>query len=159
MVLFLTIAATALTAQGQTFGTLSGTVNDPYGAALPEARVFAKNKAKDQIFTAITDASGHFSLQNLPVGTYFVRVDARTLGSTVVGDVAVSVGQAAELLVKMRRGEAAMPGGATGDGHTQPKDGWRRGDRTRFSGQGQFGGGRVWFVQLYPLCGPSHRRE
>ena len=127
IVLLLTIAATVLTAQAQTFGTLSGTVTDPAGAVLPEARVFARNKATDQTFTAITDASGRFSLQNLPVGTYFVRVDARNLGSTVVGDVAVSMGQAAELSVKMRRGQAAMPEGPTGDGHTQPRDGWRGG--------------------------------
>jgi Carboxypeptidase regulatory-like domain len=123
-VLLISTAAAVLTASAQTpLGTLSGTVTDPTGTVLPHATVTVRNRATSEIFTVKTDETGRFYLRDLPVGTYYVRADANGLGSTIFEDAVVGVGQAVVLSLKMSRGQAAArPGGATGDGHTLPRD-------------------------------------
>jgi hypothetical protein len=129
MVLLLTVAAVILTVPAHAqFATLSGIVTDSQGAVLPEAVVTVRNRATAQPFTATTDATGRFYLRDLPVGTYYVRVDTHGLGSTVFQDVVVAVGQAANLSLKMSRGQAAArPSEVAGDGHSLPRDSWRGG--------------------------------
>jgi hypothetical protein len=126
VMLLLMITATVLSAPAQSVsGTLSGTVIDPSGAALAGARVTVRNNATDQTFTAITDATGRFSFSDLPVGAYYVRVEAIGLGSTILRDVAVSAGQSAQLSVEMKRAyKAAKP-------PTAGEDTWKGGETGR----------------------------
>lgn len=117
LILLLMVAATVLKAPAQpASGTLSGTVTDPTGAVLSQATVTVRNRETSQTFIAKTDETGRFFLRDLPVGTYYVRVDAYGLGSTVFHDAAVSMGQAASLTLKMSRGQAAAR--PARDGHT-----------------------------------------
>jgi hypothetical protein len=53
--------------------TLTGSVLDPSGAAIPQAAVHLHSDAADQ--AAVTDITGHFSLRVFP-GTYTVTVEA-----------------------------------------------------------------------------------
>lgn len=62
-------------AQGRT-GTIQGTVKDPNGAVVPNARVTIKQSVTGYTQTAQTDADGTFKLVNVPFNTYTVRAEA-----------------------------------------------------------------------------------
>ncbi len=66
--------------QAQAAATISGTVTDASGTALPNASVSIKNLASGQTTTAMTDVSGSYKAENLSPGDYEVSVSAGTLG-------------------------------------------------------------------------------
>ena len=57
-------------------GSLLGTITDPSGKAVPDARVTATETATAVKQTVTTDARGFYSFQSLPVGRYDVEADA-----------------------------------------------------------------------------------
>lgn len=66
----------ALTISAQTFrGTILGTVTDPNGNVIPGAKVIAKNVNTGIERTTNTDDEGNYTIPELPVGTYEVRVE------------------------------------------------------------------------------------
>ena len=58
---------------GQT-GTISGSISDDSGAAIPAASVKVSNLDTGSVRTATTDDSGTYSIPNLPVGPYEITV-------------------------------------------------------------------------------------
>ena len=67
--------SSAVLAQG-TAGSLTGLVTDPAGAAIPNARVTVQNPVSGFNQTVISDATGHYTLNNLPFNHYHVSVEA-----------------------------------------------------------------------------------
>ena len=65
---FATIAA------AQVGGSLSGTVKDSTGGVIPGATVSLMNTAIGTALSGVTDAQGHYSFPNLPVGRYDLTV-------------------------------------------------------------------------------------
>jgi hypothetical protein len=63
--------------------SLSGTVTDPSGAVVPNARVTIHNDANGQERTVQTNGSGAYTVTNLPAGDYTVRVEAPGFGTVV----------------------------------------------------------------------------
>ena len=61
---------------GQATGSLLGTVTDPSGAVVPNATVTATSQGTGVARDTQTDASGHFVLPLLPIGTYTLKVRA-----------------------------------------------------------------------------------
>ena len=57
-------------------GTIEGTVTDPSGAALPNAKVTILNRITNYQQTATTDSKGAFRLTNIPPNPYHVEVSA-----------------------------------------------------------------------------------
>ncbi|HUA18182.1 MAG TPA: carboxypeptidase regulatory-like domain-containing protein [Bryobacteraceae bacterium] len=57
-------------------GGISGTVTDPAAKAVPGAKVTAIETATGLTRTAVTDTQGFYSLQSLPVGNYYLEIDA-----------------------------------------------------------------------------------
>ena len=73
LLLFLSSAAFL---NAQTFrGAIAGTVTDPSGAALPEAKITATNTATGLARTSVSSSSGEFSLPDLPPGPYAVTAE------------------------------------------------------------------------------------
>ena len=65
-------------AQAQSiFASLSGTVTDSSGAAVPDAKVSVENADTKVIRRFVTNSSGFFSATNLSTGTYNVSVEAK----------------------------------------------------------------------------------
>jgi hypothetical protein len=88
--------------------SITGTVTDPRGAALPGATVTATSQERGQTYTALTNDSGLYRIAQLPVGTYAVKVEkggfslasypafVLTLNQVARVDVAMKVGQTSE---------------------------------------------------------------
>ena len=71
-VLALTFSAFAQVQNGQ----FTGTVTDPTGAAIANAKITVINTAIDLSLFATTNSSGNYTVKELPLGTYKMTVEA-----------------------------------------------------------------------------------
>src|ERR671924_2191825 len=76
--LLLSSSLTSVFAQGTTDGTIAGAVIDQQGLVVAGAKVTAKNKATGQTLNATTGDTGTFRINNVPVGTYTVTIEAQS---------------------------------------------------------------------------------
>ena len=51
-------------------GTISGTVTDSTGAAVPQAKITVTNVATNTAISTVSNATGDYTLPNLPIGQY-----------------------------------------------------------------------------------------
>lgn len=100
---FILISALVVSAMAQ-LGTasLSGTITDPNGSLVTQARVIIKNKATGQTRDAVTGADGAYTLSNLPPATYEVRIEARSFATAVVDTVELRVGEVPTINVTLK---------------------------------------------------------
>src|SRR5258708_33869389 len=61
--------------------SITGTVTDPRGAALPGATVTATSQERGQTYAAMTNDTGLYRIAQLPVGTYSVKVEKSEFAS------------------------------------------------------------------------------
>jgi hypothetical protein len=71
------------------FGSVSGTVTDQSGASVPKAHVSSVNKGTGVVRETDVDGSGHYTLTDLPPGTYNVTVTASGFKPLTQTDVIV----------------------------------------------------------------------
>src|SRR5260370_19982623 len=71
------IAAAPWLAAQITTTTITGTVTDPTGAAIPNAQVTAANTGTNLSRSAQTGGQGEFRIEFLPVGSYNVEITAQ----------------------------------------------------------------------------------
>lgn len=71
----LLLSCAAVHAQAR-IGTIQGTVKDPNGAVVPNAKVTVKQSVTGYTQSAQTDTDGSFKLVNVPFNTYTVRAEA-----------------------------------------------------------------------------------
>ena len=72
----LLISLLSITVSAQTFrGTILGTVTDPNGALVAGAKVTVKNTNTGLERSTTTDEAGNYTVAELPIGLYEVRVD------------------------------------------------------------------------------------
>jgi hypothetical protein len=76
-----------------TTGTITGTVTDQSGAAVPGASVSAKNTETGLTRTTVTGPTGRYEHPNLPIGMYEVTATSAGFQTSVRGGVTLSVGQ------------------------------------------------------------------
>src|SRR5262245_11722796 len=87
-----------------TSATVSGTVTDPTGAAMPAAAIQVKNVDTGLTQSTVTDNEGRFRVSSLPTGNYevlasspgfttIVRKGLLTLGSETIVDLTLQIGQ------------------------------------------------------------------
>jgi len=72
--LYLMLCAASLFAQSER-GTITGTVRDASGAVIPGAKVLLTNTQTGVAFNAPSNADGEYTVPQLQVGTYTVRVE------------------------------------------------------------------------------------
>jgi hypothetical protein len=84
--------------------SVSGTVVDQKGAAIPGATVVLKNKDKGFTRTATTDESGNFNFQSVPPSDYVVEVEAKGFKKSGTS-VAALVDNRVSLNITMEVGE------------------------------------------------------
>jgi hypothetical protein len=100
--LFLTLSATLAFCQDR--GTITGTVTDPSGAAVPETQVEAKNVANGLTQSVKTGPEGNFALLYLPVGVYTVTADKAGFRKAQANEVRVQVNSTSRLDIHMSIG-------------------------------------------------------
>lgn len=83
---------------------LSGTVTDPNGAVVAGATVTAKNSATGISRTVTSNDSGEYQLIGLPPGEYEISAEATNFKRTIISPVKLTVGQSAELTIKLEIG-------------------------------------------------------
>ena len=123
IVLALLFAASLSGAQIE-IGTVTGIVTDPSNARVPKARVLLQNPLTGGSRAETADGQGRFALQNVPYGSYILRVEARgfqlfTRELTIRSNVPQQV--VAEL--RLSATEESVTVRATGDlvGHDVPR--------------------------------------
>lgn len=103
---FLMIAPTL---QAQANATISGTVTDASGSALPNASVSIKNLASGQTTTATTDAAGTYRAENLAPGDYEIAVSTGT-AEPKTSKVTLAEGAQQKVDISLGAAQAAAPG-------------------------------------------------
>ncbi len=76
-ILVLCLAALGAQAQGGNAGTVRGTVTDPSGAVIPNAKVHLTNEVSGLDRTVATGATGQFEFSNIPFNPYRIEVSAQ----------------------------------------------------------------------------------
>ena len=99
----LLIMVLAAVASAQTFrGTILGTVNDPNGALVAGAKITARNTSTGLERSTTTDEAGNYTVAELPVGPYEVRVEQSGFATLVVSNVTVEVASERRVDVTLR---------------------------------------------------------
>ncbi|HEX9961742.1 MAG TPA: TonB-dependent receptor, partial [Pyrinomonadaceae bacterium] len=83
---------------------LNGTVTDPSGAVVPGATVTARDTATGITRTVTSGESGEYNFIGLPPGEYEITAEARTFKRTIIPSVRLTVGQSAELTIRLEVG-------------------------------------------------------
>lgn len=81
--------------------TLTGTIKDPNGSLVADAKVTVEHKATGVTRDAVSNNRGVFVVTNLAVGIYDVRVQARGFAEKTVPDVNLQVGQTTDLSISV----------------------------------------------------------
>src|SRR3954471_16943709 len=76
------LAAPLASAQSISSGTVTGTVTDPTGAAVSNAKLELRNAVTDYRQSQVTDSSGTFRFNNVPPNPYRLIVDASGFAPT-----------------------------------------------------------------------------
>ena len=87
------VVAAPLAAQTITTGSLSGTVSDDQGGRLPGATVTAMHKATGTTYSTITQSDGHYSILNVRVGEYTLKVTLSSFKDAGADNVVVALGE------------------------------------------------------------------
>ena len=112
-VLLLTTAVLVLTIQPtwaqETTGAISGTVKDPSGAVIANAKVKLTDTEKNiDVRTAITGGGGEFSFAQLPVSRYSLTVEANNFETFVVNAIVLHVNDKLTFFPTLRVGAASQ---------------------------------------------------
>src|SRR6267154_5274032 len=99
--LALTVSAFAQVPNGQ----ITGTVTDPSGAAIPNAKVTVTNPATGFSTSTTSNSSGNYTVREVPVGTYKVAAEAAGFKTVSNTDVVVNAGTIAHVDAKMTMGQ------------------------------------------------------
>jgi hypothetical protein len=95
-------------ASAQTFGEITGVVQDPSGGFVPNASVTVTNTATNVARSTETNTSGLYSFPDLTPGTYEVKVVAVGFGATVKTGILLQVQQTARVDFALALGQAAQ---------------------------------------------------
>src|ERR1700751_5614260 len=110
---FLFIAGALLLLAGQAyaqqvFGSIYGTVTDPTGSAVNNAKVTIADVGKGTTFEVNTNESGNYTKGQLIPGTYKVTVEAAGFQKAVSSEIQVAVDQAARFDTALQIGDVTQ---------------------------------------------------
>src|SRR5229473_2493720 len=102
-VLALTVSAFSQVQNGQ----FSGTVLDPTGAAVANAKVTVTNQGTNLSVVITTNSSGNYTAKELPIGTYKLTAEAPGFKTTSDTSVVLNAGVIAHVDFKLQIGKAS----------------------------------------------------
>jgi hypothetical protein len=89
------------------YGSVVGTVTDPQGAAVPNAKVTVTNQRKGTTDTATTNQDGNYSVTHLVPDTYSIKVEAPGFKVSEQQDVIVQADAASRVDLQFQVGGAS----------------------------------------------------
>src|ERR1700761_3173081 len=101
----LLVTGTRALAQSDT-SSISGTVTDPSGAVVPNAKVTARNDATGQARTVTTNSVGAYTITNVSSGNYTVTVESQGFQTAVQQGAHVDPSIGAQVNVSLKSGNA-----------------------------------------------------
>lgn len=115
LLLFAAVAGVCHFGWGQEVtASITGTVTDPRGAALPGATVTATSQERGETFTGVTNDTGLYRIAQLPVGTYVVKVEKSGFALASYPAFVLTLNQVARVDVTMKVGQASETVEVTG---------------------------------------------
>src|ERR1700758_5443546 len=73
-------------------GTIDGTILDPSGAPVPNAKVTVTHTDRNQVVrTVTTDPTGTYSAPFIPIGNYSIKVEASGFRAATRSDIVLNV--------------------------------------------------------------------
>lgn len=87
-------------------GQVTGTVTDPSGAAIPNAKVTVTNTGTNLSITTTTNQTGNYSVRELPLGTYTIKAEASGFKTITNTGLTLNAGTTEHADFKMQLGEA-----------------------------------------------------
>ena len=103
--LCLIASATVILAQSDR-GTITGTIEDPTGAVVPNAPIQARNTEPGAVFQGASSATGNYTLAQLPTGNYEISVSVPGFKKYVRQNITVGVAQTLRVDVALEVGAA-----------------------------------------------------
>jgi hypothetical protein len=94
--------------------SITGTIADPSGAAVPGASVTATSQERGLSYTASTNETGLYRITQLPVGTYSLKVQKSGFALTSYPPFVLTLNQVARIDVAMKVGQASETVEVTG---------------------------------------------
>jgi len=82
--------------------SIVGTVLDPTGAAISDARLTVEQNSTTAMRNTRTDTSGHFQVSSLAIGIYTLRCERQGFQTAEVQEVSLSIGQTLEEHIVLR---------------------------------------------------------
>ena len=101
----LAVACSVSTLAQTVTGSIRGTVTDPSGAVVPDAKVTATNNNTGVATVTTTDRSGTYNLQSLPIGTYVVSAEKPGFKITADRPFTLEIDQIARIDLKLQIGD------------------------------------------------------
>jgi len=92
----------------QNTGSISGTVTDPTGAVVPQAKVKATNTATGTVESTISDGAGVYTFPGLASGTYSISAEQAGFALTTITGITLEIYQRALIDVVMKVGGTAQ---------------------------------------------------
>lgn len=102
------ICSSALYPQALNFGSFTGTLRDPAGAAVPQATVRLTRVETNTVIEATTDADGNYRVVSTSPGTYKFEFEHAGFRKEVRAGVTLSAGQSLRVDADMVIGEVAQ---------------------------------------------------
>ena len=96
-------------------GQFAGSVSDPTGAAIANAKVTIKNTATDLTVSTTANGSGNYVFNAVPIGTYNLTVEAPGFKSAANNNVVLNAGVIAHVDFKLVIGKASEVVEVTGE--------------------------------------------
>src|SRR5215469_4212457 len=87
-------------------GQFNGTVTDPSGAAIPNAKITVTNTATNLSLSTTTNASGVFTIKELPPGTYNMTAEVSGFRTLHNANLTLNAGTIQRVDFKMALGQA-----------------------------------------------------
>ncbi|MFM8396104.1 MAG: carboxypeptidase-like regulatory domain-containing protein, partial [Acidobacteriota bacterium] len=106
LALYLLLGSVAAFGQA-VYGNIVGTVTDPAGSAIANAKVVITDTQRQTAVSTVTNEDGNFTQRGLIAGTYQLRIESSGFKAAVI-TVTVSVDQISRADLKMEVGEVSQ---------------------------------------------------
>jgi Carboxypeptidase regulatory-like domain len=90
------------------YGSITGTVTDPTGAVVPNAKVVARGEQTGTTFTGITTSAGVFRFPQVPIDAYDIMATAPGFKATKITGIQVNLQVTTTVPIKLQVGAAVQ---------------------------------------------------